>query len=106
MELFEAMRTTPAVRDFTDDPLPDDVLHRILDNARFAPSGGNRQGAHVVVLRDPATRERLAELYLPTAKRYTAQKLAGENPWNTIHPPGPTPEEIEATEVPASLITP
>lgn len=106
MELFEAMRTTAAVREFTDDPLPDDVLGRILDNARFAPSGGNRQGAHVVVVRERATRERLAELNLPAARRYTAQKLAGENPWNSVHPPGPTPEEIEATDVPASLTQP
>ena len=44
MDLYEAMRTTFAVREFTDDPLPDDVLRTILDNAWFAPSGGNRQG--------------------------------------------------------------
>ncbi|HEX4392999.1 MAG TPA: nitroreductase family protein, partial [Mycobacterium sp.] len=42
MDLHDVMRTTAAVREFTDDPLPDDVLERILDNARFAPSGGNR----------------------------------------------------------------
>ena len=41
MELYDVMRTTFAVREFTDDPLPDPVLYRILDNARFAPSGGN-----------------------------------------------------------------
>ena len=63
VDLYDVMRTTPAVREFTDDPLPDDVLHRILDHARFAPSGGNRQGAHVVVVRDQGTRERLAALY-------------------------------------------
>jgi nitroreductase len=39
MELYDVMRTTFAVREFTDDPLPDPVLYRILDNARFAPSG-------------------------------------------------------------------
>jgi len=40
MDLYEAMRTSAAVRDFTGDPLPDDVLETIFDNARFAPSGG------------------------------------------------------------------
>ena len=35
------MRTTFAAREFTGEPLPDRVLYRILDNARFAPSGGN-----------------------------------------------------------------
>ena len=61
MELYEVMRSTAAIREFTDDPLPDDVLATILDNARFAPSGGNRQGAHLVLVTDRATREALAE---------------------------------------------
>jgi len=52
MELFDVMRTTFAARDFTDDPLSDETLYRILDNARFAPSGGNRQGTRVIVVRD------------------------------------------------------
>jgi nitroreductase len=56
MELYDVMRTTFAVREFTDDPLPDPVLYRILDNARFAPSGGNRQGTHVTVVRDATVR--------------------------------------------------
>ena len=73
MELYDVMRTTAAVRRFTDDPLPDDVLERILDNARFAPSGGNRQGMRVVVVRDRQTREVLVELSVTGARRYIAQ---------------------------------
>src|SRR4029077_5741155 len=60
MDLYDVMRTTNAVREYTDEPLPDDTLYRILDNARFAPSGGNRQGAHIIVVRDAQTRQRLA----------------------------------------------
>ena len=100
------MRTTGAVRHFTGDPLPDEVLHRILDNARFAPSGGNRQGAQVVIVRERATREALVRLVEPAAKRYAAQGAAGESPWNPVAPPGPTPEEIEATDVPHHLTQP
>jgi nitroreductase len=81
MELYEVMRTTPATRDFTDDPLPDEVLHRILDHARFAPSGGNRQGWRVVVLRDPALRERIAELYTVGWAEYSAFVDAGLVPF-------------------------
>jgi nitroreductase len=58
-DLYDVMRTTHAVREFTDEPLPDDTLYRILDNARFAPSGGNRQGTHITVVRDAQTRNRL-----------------------------------------------
>jgi nitroreductase len=106
MELYDVMRTTSAVREFTGDPLPDEVLGRILDNARFAPSGGNRQGAHVVVVRDPETRGRLAELNKPAVRRYVAQIKAGEGPWNPVHPPGPTPQEIAATDVPDAFVKP
>ena len=106
MELYDVMRTTSAVRKFTDEALPDDVLERILDNARFAPSGGNRQGAHVIVVRDAATRERLAALNEPAVRRYVAQIAAGESPWNSVHAPGPSAEEIAAARVPGSFTRP
>ena len=106
MELYDVMRTTPAVRDFTDDPVPDETLHRILDNARFAPSGGNRQGTHVVVVREQETRERLVALYPSAVRRYVAQIAAGESPWNSVAPPGPSAEEIAGTEVPARFTDP
>ena len=41
---------TGAVREFTDEPVDDDVLARVLDTARFAPSGGNAQSWRVVVV--------------------------------------------------------
>ncbi|MGH3351816.1 MAG: nitroreductase family protein [Nocardioides sp.] len=106
MELYDAMRTTHAVREFTDDPLPDEVLSRILDNARFAPSGGNRQGAHVVVVRSQETRERLVELTQPGARRYFAQQAAGEKPWNTVNPTAVTAEQVDATRVPRQITEP
>ena len=106
MDIYDVMRTTFAARAFTDDPLPDDVLERILDNARFAPSGGNRQGTRVIVIRDQETREALAELSMPSARRYIAQAQNGESPWNPLHPPGVTPEQIAATEVPPQMIAP
>jgi nitroreductase len=100
MDLYDAMRTTAAVREFTDDPLPDEVLERILDNARFAPSGGNRQGTRVVIVRDTQTREALIELTIPGTKRYIAQLRNGEGPWNPLQPCGVDAQTIAATEVP------
>lgn len=106
MQLYDVMRTAFAAREFTDDPLPDEVLGRIFDNARFAPSGGNRQGAHVTVVRDAAVRRRLAELGMPAARRYFAQLQAGENPWNSIHPSAVPREAIEETEIPDTFVAP
>src|SRR5262245_16723058 len=106
MELYDALRGTFAAREFTDTPLPDDVLYRILDHARFAPSGGNRQGWRVIVVRDQATRDALAALSAPAARRYAAQQQAGENPWNSADPTDVTADVIARTPVPARLTEP
>jgi nitroreductase len=105
MELYDVMRTTGAVRQFTGDPLPDDVLTRILDNARFAPSGGNRQGVRVIAIREVATRDALAELSIPAARRYAAQVAIGEPPWNPLQPCGVDMQTVAATEPPAQMWT-
>ena len=87
MDLREVMRTTPSVREFTDEPVPDDVLHGILDTARFAPNGGNRQGWHVIVLRDPAVRRQVRDLYVLGWREYMAYLREGHVPFNPTAPP-------------------
>ena len=106
MELYDVMRTTFAARQYTGEDLPDDLLYEILENARFAPSGGNRQGNRVIVVRDQETKNRLGELNRPAAKRYMAQINAGESPWNSYVPTTCTAAEIEATEAAAMLTEP
>jgi len=75
------MRTTPSTREFTDDPVPDDVLYAILDDARFAPNGGNRQSWHVIVVRDPGRKRRIAELYDLGMREYAGHVRAGKVPF-------------------------
>ncbi|MCY3840378.1 MAG: nitroreductase family protein, partial [Gammaproteobacteria bacterium] len=104
MELYDVMRTAFAARDFTADPVPDDVLERILDNARFAPSGGNRQGWRVIVVRDLAKRAVLGPLIEPTYRRYLAEVHAGANPWNTIAPAAVSQADIDAVAIPPGFI--
>ena len=104
MELYEVMRTAFSARDFTDDPVSDEVVGRILDNARFAPSGGNRQGWHVIVVRDPAMRAALAPLIEPTYKRYLAEVKAGANPWNTVEPADISQADVDAVTIPPGFL--
>jgi nitroreductase len=73
MELHEAMRCAPTSRLFSDEPIDVDVLKGVLDDARFAPSGGNRQGWRVVVVRDAERRRALRDLYLPPWRAYMEQ---------------------------------
>lgn len=103
MDLYEVMRTTFAARQFTDDDLPDETLVRIVENARFAPSGGNRQGWRLIALRDREVRARLAELTVPTMQRYMAQRQRGESPWNTIDATEVSEAEARATGLDASF---
>ncbi len=84
MDLIETLRTTGAVRDFLPEPVGDDVLARVLDTARFGPSGGNRQGWRVVVVQDPDTRSRLRDLYLPGWYEYLAMRARGLVPWAPV----------------------
>jgi nitroreductase len=65
MELLEAMRTLRAVRKLKRDPVPEDVLRRVLEAATWAPTGGNHQGWRIIVVRDTATKARLQALYKP-----------------------------------------
>lgn len=81
MDLIDGLRTTGSVREFTDEPVPDEVVARILDTARFAPSGANAQAWHVVVVKDRRTRSALRDLYLPGWRDYLAMSAAGLRPW-------------------------
>jgi nitroreductase len=82
MELGQALRSTGAVRDFTDQAVDDAVLARVLDTARFAPSGGNAQAWRIVVIKDPERRRRLRDSYLAGSRDYLALSAAGLRPWS------------------------
>ena len=53
MDVFNAIRTRRTIRDFTDAPVSDAVLHKILQAARWAPSSSNTQPWHFIAVRDP-----------------------------------------------------
>jgi nitroreductase len=84
VELIEALRTTGAVREFTDTPITDGTVHRLLDTARFAPNGGNRQAWRVIVVKDPALRRAMRDSYLPGWYQYLAQVATGLTPWAVV----------------------
>ena len=104
MELYEVMRTTFAAREFTDQPVSDGTIAKILEEARFAPSGGNRQGWKVLVVREDSSRAVLRELIAPQMQRYVAQVKAGEAPLNTINTSRVSDEEVAAIQVPERML--
>lgn len=84
MELLDALRSTASVREFTEESVDDGTLFAILDHARFAPSGGNRQSWRVIVVRDVEQRRRLRDLYLDAWHDYVAHLLIGAVPFSPL----------------------
>lgn len=82
--LAEGLRSTGAVRAFEDRAVADDVMARVLDTARFAPNGGNQQAWNVVLVKDPAIRAGIRDLYVAGWVEYLEQRSAGVQPWAPI----------------------
>jgi len=62
LNVIEVMKTRRSIRKFTKQEIPKDILLDILDCARLAPSGHNKQPWHFVVITDQAMKERLSEI--------------------------------------------
>jgi len=84
MEIRDAIRTNGTVRDFTDEPVDDATIASILDDARFAPSGGNRQPWRVAVVDDRTLRRELATLMQPVWDEYLETSMVGGTPFNVV----------------------
>ncbi|SOD73068.1 nitroreductase [Jatrophihabitans sp. GAS493] len=92
------LRTAFAGREFTDEPVTDADIGAILELARFASSGGNRQGWRVVAIRSPATKTAVIEAANGIVRSYVAQGRLGETAFNTITPTKVTEDDVDAVE--------
>jgi nitroreductase len=86
MELQAAIRTTGSVRQFTNEPIDDATVYAMLDDARFAPSGGNRQGWRVVIIKDSEARTAIGDLMRPVWDEYFAIAATGRTPFTSVDP--------------------
>ncbi|MCX6541790.1 MAG: nitroreductase family protein [Actinobacteria bacterium] len=115
MEITTAIRTTGSVRQFTDERVDDATVYAMLDDARFAPSGGNRQGWRVVVVKSAAKRRAIGDLMKPVWDEYVAIGSTGVTPFTAAPPanyalttvtPGHTPNDLldNIVDVPVVLV--
>jgi nitroreductase len=74
--LFEAIRTTRAIRRLHPDPVPRALIRKVCEAGTFAPSGGNRQPWSFIAVTDPARRAFVAERYRRAFTSYIAPALA------------------------------
>ncbi|HZR82814.1 MAG TPA: nitroreductase family protein [Candidatus Binatia bacterium] len=90
MEFREVIQTAGTCRFYRPDPVPEDVLARVFDGARWAPTGGNRQGVRFIAVRDAGKRRRLRDLYLPLWEQYVGRA--------TSHAGAPRPKLLERAD--------
>jgi len=62
MEFYEVVNTRRSVRSYKPDEIPEDILNRVLDAARVAPSGSNKQPCNYVLVKKPEMRKKIATL--------------------------------------------
>jgi nitroreductase len=106
MELIEGLRTTGAARSFTDERVTDETVADILDTARFAPSGSNRQGWRVAVVQDVALRLELAALMQPVWCEYLALANPDRAAFNVIdNDPAPVNPPVRSNSLIDNIAT-
>jgi nitroreductase len=62
-DVFRLFRYQRAIRSFTDEAVPDDLIHQVLTAAIHGPSGSNSQPWHFIVVRDPAVKQAISKVY-------------------------------------------
>ena len=78
MDLTDVIRTTNACRYYTPDPVPDDALLRVLDAARWGPTGSNKQPIAFIAVKDAGKRRALHDLYQPLWDAIVPRYRSGE----------------------------
>jgi nitroreductase len=77
IRLFEAIHSSRALRRFKPDPVPEELITKILDAAIRAPSAGNSQNWIFLVVRDPDQRKKLGAIYRKAADAVGAWHARG-----------------------------
>ncbi len=80
MEFFETLFSARAMRRYSDEPIPEDILIKLIEAAHAGPSGSNRQSRHWIVVRDPEQKQCLADLNRRFVSRYLEANRDAANP--------------------------
>lgn len=88
MEIFEILHTTRAMRRLKPDPVPDTLIHEILQAGMSAANGGNRQHWRFLVVKDPEIKRQVQRYYKKALDDVVAPRYRNSPP-----PPGVTQEK-------------
>lgn len=78
-DIIDVITSRKSIRRYRPDPIPDEMIDKILEAARWAPTGENYQPWILIVIRDQETRNRIGDLAkLGSGSRMTAWYCMGE----------------------------
>jgi nitroreductase len=93
-DILDVIKSRKSIRRYKEDPLPDEVLDKILESARWAPSGENEQPWKLIVVRDPEIRKEIGEI----ARIGTGQRMTAEYCMGKLQPRFEGMEDVEKRE--------
>src|SRR5712692_2332725 len=82
-DLFDIIHTTRAMRRLKPDPVPDELIHKILEAGICAANGGNRQTWRFMVIKDRTIKERVQHFY-----KRAFDEVVGPRYRSSAPPPG------------------
>ena len=89
-DLFEIMQTTRSMRRLKPDPVPDELIRKILEAGACAANGGNTQRWRFLVVKDPKIKQAVQAWYKKAFDEVVGPRYATSAP-----PPGVTPERYK-----------
>src|SRR5438876_12419886 len=99
-DIFEVMSTMRAMRRLKPDPVPDELINKILQAAQWAPSGGNTQRWRFLVVKDPEIKKQVQVYYRRLYDETVGPRYASSAP-----PPGSDPARYQRQHAAVEYLT-
>jgi nitroreductase len=77
-QLIELLKSRRSIRAYKPDPIPDEYIQKIIEAARWAPSGGNSQPWEFIVIKKKELRDRIADLFIKSVDSVREAELTRE----------------------------
>src|SRR6185312_8361254 len=98
--IWEAMSTMRAMRRLKPDPVPDELINKILQAGQYAPSGGNTQRWRFLVVKDPEVKKKVQVYYKRLFDETVGPRYRSSPP-----PPGSDPERYKRQHAAVEYLT-
>ena len=99
-DLFDVIQTTRAMRRLKPDPVPDELIGKILQAGVCAANGGNRQSWRFLIVKDRAIKERVQHFY-----KRAFDEVVGPRYLKSAPPPGVTADQYTRQHAAVEYLT-